>query len=200
MPCQLTVYISMINKENFWSYTLRELVLRDYKDKKEILSLYKEMITILLKDYPSYEEIITSGKSLDEINYNLDIALTENISNYLLPGKKLRYSPIVEEKKSAYPRSCMITGAPINKGSYYLSYKAFLYGDKEIYVTSPINMEIGTDFNIPRTLHEFELLCEKVAHSYENSQEKEYNIETSGFKITKLTHKTHKKRKKVKNN
>ena len=121
MQCQLTVCISMINKENFWSYALRELVIRDYPDKKEILTHYKEMIDILLKDYPTYEEIISSGKSLDEINYNLDVALTENISNYLLPGKELIYCPLVEEKKSSRPRSCMITGAPINKGSHYLS-------------------------------------------------------------------------------
>ncbi len=190
----------MINKENFWSYALRELVIRDYPDKKEILTHYKEMIDILLKDYPTYEEIISSGKSLDEINYNLDVALTENISNYLLPGKELIYCPLVEEKKSSRPRSCMITGAPINKGSHYLSYKAFLYGDKEVYVTSPITMEIGADFDIPSNLHEFEILCERIDHSYETDREEEYNLETTGFKIRKLPHKTHKTRKKVKNN
>lgn len=89
----------MINKENYWSYALQELVIRDYPYKKEIITHYKEIIDTLLKDYPHYEEIITSGKSLDEINYNLDIALTENISNYLLPGKELIYCPQVEEKK-----------------------------------------------------------------------------------------------------
>lgn len=95
----------MINKENYWSYALQELVIRDYPYKKEIITHYKEIIDTLLKNYPHYEEIITSGKSLDEINYNLDIALTENISNYLLPGKELIYCPQVEEKKSARPRS-----------------------------------------------------------------------------------------------
>ncbi len=200
MQYQLTVYISMINKENYWSYALQELVIRDYPYKKEIITHYKEIIDTLLKNYPHYEEIITSGKSLDEINYNLDIALTENISNYLLPGKELIYCPQVEEKKSARPRSCMLTGAPIKKGSYYLSYKAFLYGEKEVYVTSPITMEIGTNFDIPRNLHEFEILCERIDHSYESNREEEYNIETSGFKIRKLPHKTHKTRKKVKNN
>lgn len=94
----------------------------------------------------------------------------------------------------------MLTGAPIKKGSYYLSYKAFLYGEKEVYVTSPITMEIGTNFDIPRNLHEFEILCERIDHSYETNREEEYNIETSGFKIRKLPHKTHKTRKKVKNN
>lgn len=189
----------MITEVNYREYSFREIyLLTSSNSRDKIINLYKRDINTLLEVYPSYENIILSQNSLDSIIFALENALGESKSTYINPGETINYYPILTEHRAKAPKTCMISASIINAGSYYYSFKAFLYNpsNKQCYVTSPIIFEIGSDFKVPMTLSEFEQLCYKIQNSYSLELEEEYNIETFNFKINKLSPKKYKKSKK----
>jgi len=158
-----------------------------------LMKRYEEEENKILKSFPGLEDYFDYFKSLEYNYYNLERLYNENISEYLFPNDRVLYYPIVKEYKAQKNHICAISGAIITPGSYYEQFKAFLYdtNTNTSYVSKKIRYQIGADFIVPTSLHEFENFYYFLEHSYELNREDDYNIVTNirGMSLKRLNRK-----------
>lgn len=168
---------------NISDNNLREVILRKYEEEKEKF----------FKIYFHLQSFFDEEKSLEYNYYNLEQMESESISDYLFPNDKVLYYPIIKELKAKTLHICAISGVKIPVGAYYEQFKAFLYNAKTrtSYVSKKINYEIGADFEIPYTLHEFEDLYYRINNAYELNLDYEHNIFANirGMSLVRLNRK-----------
>ena len=163
-----------IDDFNWGSFTYQELACFP-----KYLAMYDQEFEKL--ETFGYDMSIYYGRSIDELYYILEELENKDKSTYLFPGDTVYFYPFMEVVKASRKHTCYASGAEIYPGSEYVSYKAFLYNKTkhQSYVTPTMDFEVGSFFECPKTLEEFELFCSRLDVSYESSFDVEYNILTS---------------------
>lgn len=169
----------MIDENNFYEFSLYSLEsITDELLREKVLQMHYNEIEKIYKNHPEY---IDYSKSVLEAVYTVDYLEESLKSSYIAPGERLKYYLIQKEKRSLKERLCLVSGAVINKGSRYKSYKVFitsLDSDKR-FVSQEFVTEAYTDFVFPESLAAFENMLISLECSYENDFDDLYSIYTS---------------------
>ncbi len=168
----------MINTQNFYDYNYDDIErFSDPYMKNYLLAEYiKEMKSIFF-NFPN------------SIDYNLSIIkaiqivelLEESLySNYMFPGEYIKCYPSTKEVIAKKNYICLYSGARININDTHLKHKILLKNqrNKDFYVSQDIRTEIITDFSLPLTMSELDLLQYQLNNAYDLDLENLYDFST----------------------
>lgn len=158
-----------INKENFYSYSLNDILsITDSSSKKELLELYNIELKKLENDSIG-KLFVDPNESLEEIYFNIDTYLNSITSNYLFPNDKIKFYPSIKELRAKETITCDFSGAPILKNSYYCLYRPLIHdldSDKKYVLKKSIKVELSYRNHLPLDLKSFETFINNLENSY----------------------------------
>ncbi len=158
----------MINLENYYLYSLYEInSIKDPVLKEEILTKYDEIMTTMLI---GNEDFLYYGMSISSAYNHLENYKEANTSIYLFPGDTLLYYPKISEVKASKNYTCLMSGATIKEGSNHIVFKVAIFNKSNniFYITKELRFENHLNFDVPKTLIEFENLILDIESSVEN--------------------------------
>ncbi len=136
----------------------------------------KQMIEEILEDYginPRMYRAIAENKSYPSME-EFEKCFIQNypsfVSSYYFPGDFCLFYPRTLEVRAKSLKTCDLTAAPIQKGSFYLAYRPLIddiTSGKTYVIKRTIQIEVGSRSFLPQTLQEFEELVEKLGSRYE---------------------------------
>ncbi len=161
----------IINKNNYHHYSLNQInCITNNKLRNEILILYYNDLKEIIKDKKTeIVSFIKDNESLENIYNNIEEFYDSLKSNIIFNGDYVRFYPNIRIFKSQIEITCHFSGSIIRKNQEYCNYYPLLYNiskKKSYKLNKRIKCEIGYFYNLPTTLHDFELFYNNLENSY----------------------------------